>query len=81
MKILKVEKTIQRIKNMDSSKSEKTKIIFDTPKSEKSIRDIPIPNFLLPLLRKFKSNDNYYVAKNSIDFVEPRLMQKNTKQF
>lgn len=77
--IIRIDKTIQRIKNMECDKLTKTKIIIDTPKSDKSIRDVPIPKFLIPLLSEFKGEDNCYIAKNTVTFVEPRQLQKKYK--
>lgn len=76
---LRVSRTIQRIKVINDGNMPKTKVIVDTPKSEKSVRDIPIPNFLLLLLAKYKGGGDCYVSKNSINFTEPRLMNKKYK--
>lgn len=53
--ILKVTKTLQRIKDVDENSPFKTKIIIDTPKSKNSVREIPIPSFLLESLKKEKN--------------------------
>lgn len=42
--ILKVRRTLNRLPAMDCSKA-KTEVVIDTPKSDKSIRDIPLPDF------------------------------------
>jgi len=74
-----VDSTIERIGNLDAEQKTKTKIIIDTPKSEKSIRQIPIPNCLLNLLTRLKCDDDCYVATGTTSFMEPRLMQKKYK--
>ena len=48
-----IEKTMQRIKNLNG-KTPKTIIIEESPKSSTSNRKIPIPENLLPLFYKFK---------------------------
>ena len=67
--IIYVRSTIQRIKDFNSGKS---KILISSPKTSSSFREIPIINFLLPLLKKFKNNNDYYVITNKIKYIEPR---------
>ena len=72
---LKIDKTIQRIKNTDKYSKTKTRIIIDKPKSQKSIRVIPLPSFLLKELSVNKSNDSYYILTGNNKYVEPRTYQ------
>ena len=53
---LRINKTMQRIKNLDEKAITKTKIVIDTPKSQKSIREIPIPSFIVNLMKKYKTD-------------------------
>ena len=52
-----------------------SKTILTEPKSESSKRTIPIPDCLLPLLRRFKDNGEVYVVSGRKKPVEPRTMQ------
>lgn len=74
-----IGKTMQRLKNLDKNAKNKTKIVIDTPKSQKSIRDIPIPSFLLELLKKHKSCSKSYILTNTTNYIEPRSYQKKFK--
>ena len=65
-------KTMQRLKNLDENADTKTKIVIDTPKSQKSIRDIPIPSFLLEVLEQYKQCGSVYVITGTTDYIEPR---------
>ena len=47
-----IKKTLVRIKNPDMTSKKKTIIIIDEPKSLTSIREIPIPDFIIPMLKK-----------------------------
>jgi len=76
-----IDKTIQRVENTDNSQDSKTKIIIDTPKSNASVRTIPIPTILLIKLRKFKSPENSYVLTNTEKFIEPRIYQRHFKGY
>lgn len=76
--IIRITKTLERIKNVEQAPT-KTKIIIDSPKSINSVRDIPIPGFLVPLLKKLKGYDNWYILTASKSYMEPRLLQKKYK--
>ncbi len=52
-KKIKVKKTIVRIKNPDVNAKKKTIVVIDQPKSISSIREIPIPDFMITFLLKF----------------------------
>lgn len=80
-KILKISKTMQRIKNLDVNAVNKTKIIIDTPKSQKSVREIPIPSFMFVLLNEYKSNEDNYVLTGTPDFIEPRVYETMFKKY
>ena len=72
-RILTVNRTMQRIK--DLSGNSKTKIYIGTPKSRSSLRQIPLPDFLAEILREVKANDDDYVLTGKKLFAEPRTMQ------
>ena len=51
---LSVNRTAQRIKNLNDESFSKTKLVVDKPKTESSIRVIPLPEILVSILRKYK---------------------------
>lgn len=69
-----VKQTLVRIKNPDENGKRKTIIIIDEPKSTASIREIPIPDFLIPTLEKLSSNanSNTFLISASEKFIETR---------
>ncbi len=74
--ILYVRRTVQRI--ADPGGEKKSKIYVDTPKSKSSIRAIPIPSFLIPLIIDLAKGEspNTYILSNSISRpLEPRTFQ------
>lgn len=82
-KILCVRSTMQRIQDLDGEGKSKTKIIITTPKSNSSIRDIPIPTFLmerLEIVRTFSDNA-FILTGNSERFIEPRTMENILKRY
>lgn len=77
-KTIRIERSVQRIRS-DSSNS-KTQVIVATPKSCSSIRTIPLPEFLIGMLKAFKpSNANAYLISGTDHLTEPRTMQYRFK--
>lgn len=75
--MLYIRQTLQRIKNFNDD-GNKTKIHIDTPKSLRSVREIPIPSFLSPMLRSFANNNHtHFLSTTDSDFTEPRTMQNH----
>ncbi len=81
-KKIKIKKTLLRIKNPDEKARKKTIIILDDPKSSASIREIPIPEFLIPMMIKLSQNkiDNFFLISGNEKFVEARTYLNNYKQ-
>ncbi len=66
-----VRQNIQRVKIADS-----TAIVFQTPKTVTSTREIPIPPVLLPFFVKYKGGDDEFLVKGKKkDYAEPRTME------
>jgi integrase len=53
-KLLKVNRTLYRVKNPDKGAETKTKLVFDTPKSAKSNRTIPLLDEIISVLKAHK---------------------------
>ena len=74
-----VTQTIQRIKNTDKYAVSKTKILIDTPKSKSSVRDIPVPNFIMNDIIRFVPKpfiaEAYFLTGREDKFTEPRIYQ------
>ena len=71
-RVVKIDKTVQRVKSFDSETQ--TVITTTTPKSGKSIREIPLPDYIFALLRPHKRAEGYFLS-GSDKLVEPRVMQ------
>lgn len=74
-RVLFIKRTIIRIKNNNPNINGKTILIESTPKSETSLREIPIPDFLIEVLRKFQSQDQFYILSNSEKLYDPRQLE------
>lgn len=79
---LKVRRTLQRIQDRTAGAATKTKIVITEPKSQCSMRDIPLPLFIVELARRFETSPKAYVLSGDKDrFIEPRTMQNRFKRY
>lgn len=72
---LSVKRTVQRI-----NKGGCSEVIVGTPKSKSSVRVVPVPRFIMEILRQNKKDDRLYVITGQLKPVEPRTMQNRFKK-
>ena len=79
---LNINKTIQRVKNLDKDATTKTKIIITAPKSKKSTRIIPLPDSIVVMAKNLYKNygSDTYILTGTTKYIEPRILQKKFKQ-
>lgn len=69
--IVHIRSTVARVQSDDAYR--KSKLIIDFPKTKSSVRDIPIPSKLLPLITATqKTSESKYVISSGETFVSPR---------
>ena len=78
---VKIRKTMQRIQNTANGACSKTRIVITEPKSQCSIREIPLPSFVVNIARQFVSNPKSYILTGSNRYIEPRTMQNHFKAY
>lgn len=76
--VLHVRQTMQRLP--DASGNAKTSIRIDMPKSESSIRDIPLSRALTEILRPFLKPGAFLLTGKKDHFVEPRTMENRFRR-
>jgi len=71
--VIQIRNTLQRIYIIDNGQRH-TELCIDTPKTQNSLRDIPMTNDLLKILKPLKKivNENYFVLTNEKKPTEPR---------
>lgn len=75
-KIIHIDKTVQRVQNFNETSPQKTSVIITLPKSPKSIRDIPIPNFIINIIKEnFECSPNAFLLSGNTSFIEPRTLE------
>ena len=72
--VLSVKRTVQRV-----SKNGKSQVVIGTPKSKTSIRIVPIPAFVLDILRNYRNCNDFYIITGKSKPTEPRTMQNRFK--
>ncbi|EOS53212.1 hypothetical protein C809_00157 [Lachnospiraceae bacterium MD335] len=71
-----INKTLQRIQNIEADLSEpKTILIITTPKSICSIRKIPLPTDIYKLILEYKCGQDKYFTTGTEHYIEPRTME------
>ena len=79
---LRVRATVQRVRLQDPGDGPKTKMLYSEPMSKTSIRDIPLPEQLLPILRQFQGDPSAFILSGAADqYPEPRLLQYWFKKY
>ena len=68
-----VSKTMIRVKDMDPNALKKTKIIISPPKTENSVRTIPMPSFIMDFLKNYQKEQDHYLLTGTRAYVEPRV--------
>ena len=80
-KNLHIKRTVQRIRNLRKDGIlRKIELIISSPKSRTSERTIPLPDFLINILKKFKlSDENVFILTDSSKIPDPRTLQYRFK--
>lgn len=79
---IKITSTMQRIKNTDTNNDVKTKIVIDSPKTDKSIRIIPITDYVVELCKRMDpKKPKAFVLTGSFQYMEPRTLQYRLKKY
>ena len=79
-----INRTVSRIRNLEAEdplegSSSKTIIYIGTPKTGTSIREIPLPDFLIGKMRKMKGSQCCYILTGTRKCMEPRRVQRRFK--
>lgn len=77
-RIFRIRHTIYRVLAENSGK--KTALTISSPKTLASVRDIPIPEFMYPLLKEKMSSPEDYLLTGSPFYIDPRTYQNHFKR-
>lgn len=79
--ILHINRTVSRIRNTktDSRSDNKTIVYIGLPKTGTSIREIPLPDFLILKMLRYKREESRYILTGTTKCMEPRGVQRRFK--
>ena len=78
-RVIHIRKTMQRIQNFGNDEN-KTNIIITPPKSKSSVRDIPLPDFIMNIIKSdFNCCEKAYLLSGDTNYVEPRTLENRFK--
>lgn len=77
---LSICRTIMRIQDKSQDANARTKLIIDRPKTEASIRTIPLPEFLMDILKKHQKAPKFYMVSGKQMPLEPRCFYASYKR-
>lgn len=79
---IKIDATMQRLQDLEGADGAKTKIHIGSPKSDTSVRLIPITDFAAELCRRMDpENPAAFVLTGTADYMEPRTLQYRLKRY
>lgn len=80
--VISIDKSMQRIKNFNHKIPSKTRLIIDRPKTEHSIRKIPMIEGLHPFFEELYSPlpSDSYVLTGTTSYIEPRTIERRYKK-
>lgn len=79
---IKISATMQRLKDLNLNRETKTKIVIGSPKSDTSIRIIPINDYTAKLCNKMNpKNPTAFILTGTSDYMEPRTLQYRMEKY
>ncbi|MBQ4463137.1 MAG: site-specific integrase [Eubacterium sp.] len=76
---MQINKTVQRLRIRDNP-VKKTEVRILEPKTQNSIRTIPLPDVLVELLERYQTKGAFLLTGDKTRFFEPRVIQKRFKR-
>jgi site-specific recombinase xerC len=80
---IKVNATMQRLRNFDGEAAGKTKVVISEPKSDSSTRIIPLTDYTVKLCNRVwcGNPDAFVLTGETGSYIEPRVMQQHLKKY
>ncbi len=79
--VVTVSKTLIRVQDKDEQNADKTKVVMQNPKTESSIRKVPMPECIRKeLASRFHDSPEFFVITGTSHFMEPRVCLRKFKK-
>ena len=81
-KAIKIVETLQRLRDTSVTQNARTRIVIGSPKSDTSVRTIPMTEYVAGLCRHMKPQSSAaYVLTGTDAFMEPRVLQYRLEKY
>ena len=81
-KEIKVRSTLERINVYDNAGNlVGSKLELTDPKSASSVRNIPLPDFIIPILKKYANGDSIFFESLENNYIDPRNLLRAWERF
>ena len=81
-KAIRITKTLQRLRDTNAAQDARTRIVIGPPKSDTSVRTIPMTEYAAALCRRMKPQSTAaYVLTGTEAFMEPRTLQYRLEKY
>lgn len=79
---IRIDATLQRLRDTSAVGSARTRIVISTPKSDTSVRTIPVTDYTAELCGKMDPHSSAaYVLTGTENFMEPRTLQYRMEKY
>ena len=79
---IKISSTLQRLKNLETDSEMKTKILIGSPKSDTSLRTIPLTDYAAELCGRMRpSCSAAFLLTGTLHYMEPRTLQYRFEKY
>jgi integrase len=78
---VRVQRTVERVADLDPNAKSRTKLIIGEPKTRSSLREIPLPGFLVEQLARYEKKSGCYLLTNRDTPCEPSVFYGRYKNF
>lgn len=75
-----ISKTVIRIRNVEDDPEKKTRLLVSAPKTESSVRLVPLPSFIMEYLLKYRQSSDRFLLTGTKNGMEPRICLCKYKQ-
>lgn len=74
-----VRRTVQRLQTFSDDGSPRTRLVIDVPKTRNSVRRIPIPDFLLAIVKDYypENNSSFLLTNETETYMDPRTLENH----
>ena len=78
---VRIRRTVERVADLNPNAKSRTKLIIGEPKTRSSLREIPLPGFLVGQLERFEQKAGCYLLTNRDTPCEPSVFYGRYKSF